>query len=326
MLRLHGARRRRSLRQDGPQRHRVRRHAVHRRGLRRAHGGWPDGRPRSPTSSASGTPASSTPSSSRSRPRSSTRSTRRPGGPSSSSSSTRPSRRAPAAGPSSPPSSSGSRFRDRRGGLRPLGLRRPHRPRGSRAACSPARNAPAPSADRRAAGGRRPGRPVVVQGRRLRAGPRADPPGEREFGWGVDIATVSRIWRGGCIIRARLLKQISDEYAAGQLATLLVAPSIQAGLADRQERGGESWRSPQRPGVPVPGFSSALALLRHRPRRAAPGRTRPRPSRQLRRAHLPPGRPRGRLPHAVVGRPVRGRDLIAALVHAPTSSRPRGVG
>jgi 6-phosphogluconate dehydrogenase len=79
------------------------------------------------------------------------------------------------------------------------------------------------------------------------------------FGWGVDIATVARIWRGGCIIRARLLKQISDEYAAGQLATLLVAPSIQAGLADRQE----SWRrvvaAAATAGVPVPGFSSALA-------------------------------------------------------------------
>ena len=79
------------------------------------------------------------------------------------------------------------------------------------------------------------------------------------YGWGVDIATVARIWRGGCIIRARLLKQISDEYAAGRLATLLVAPSIQAGRADRQE----SWRrvvaAATTAGVPVPGFSSALA-------------------------------------------------------------------
>jgi 6-phosphogluconate dehydrogenase len=80
-----------------------------------------------------------------------------------------------------------------------------------------------------------------------------------EYGWGVDIATVARIWRGGCIIRARLLKQISEEYAAGQLPTLLVAPSIQQGLADRQE----AWRrvvaAATTVGVPVPGFSSALA-------------------------------------------------------------------
>jgi 6-phosphogluconate dehydrogenase len=79
------------------------------------------------------------------------------------------------------------------------------------------------------------------------------------YDWGVDIATVARIWRGGCIIRARLLAQISDEYAGAHLATLLVAPSIAAGLGDRQE----AWRrvvgAATSAGVPVPGFSSALA-------------------------------------------------------------------
>jgi 6-phosphogluconate dehydrogenase len=79
-----------------------------------------------------------------------------------------------------------------------------------------------------------------------------------EYGWDVDIATVARIWRGGCIIRARLLAQISDEYAAGGLRTLLVAPSIAAGLAGRQD----AWRRvvslATTGGVPVPGFSSAL--------------------------------------------------------------------
>jgi len=80
-----------------------------------------------------------------------------------------------------------------------------------------------------------------------------------EYGWDVDVATVARIWRGGCIIRARLLSQISDEYAAGGLATLLVAPSITSGLAERQD----GWRRvvglATTAGVPVPGFSSALA-------------------------------------------------------------------
>ena len=60
VLRLDGSRRRRSLRQDGPQRHRVRRHAVHRRGLRPAPGGRPEPARSAPTSSASGTRATST--------------------------------------------------------------------------------------------------------------------------------------------------------------------------------------------------------------------------------------------------------------------------
>ncbi len=79
------------------------------------------------------------------------------------------------------------------------------------------------------------------------------------YDWGVDVATVARIWRGGCIIRARLLKQISDEYAGQHLATLLVAPSIASGLGERQD----AWRRvvglATTAGVPVPGFSSALA-------------------------------------------------------------------
>ena len=80
-----------------------------------------------------------------------------------------------------------------------------------------------------------------------------------EYGWTIDIAEVARIWRAGCIIRARLLERIRSEYAAGNLVTLLEAPSIVAGLAEAQE----GWRTvvaeAVRTGVPVPGFSAALA-------------------------------------------------------------------
>ena len=79
------------------------------------------------------------------------------------------------------------------------------------------------------------------------------------YDWGVDVATVARIWRGGCIIRAALLAQISDEYASKDLATLLVAPSVRDGLAERQD----GWRrvvgTATSAGVPVPGFSAALS-------------------------------------------------------------------
>ncbi|GAA1878935.1 NADP-dependent phosphogluconate dehydrogenase [Lapillicoccus jejuensis] len=80
-----------------------------------------------------------------------------------------------------------------------------------------------------------------------------------EYDWDVDVATVARIWRDGCIIRARLLKQISDEYAGQNLPTLLVAPSIKDGLGERQE----AWRrvvaTAVTAGVPVPGLSGSLA-------------------------------------------------------------------
>jgi 6-phosphogluconate dehydrogenase len=79
------------------------------------------------------------------------------------------------------------------------------------------------------------------------------------YGWGVDIAEVARIWRAGCIIRARLLERIRGEYAAQDLTTLLEAPGIRAGLAESQG----SWRrvvaTAAGSGVPAPGFSAALA-------------------------------------------------------------------
>ena len=80
-----------------------------------------------------------------------------------------------------------------------------------------------------------------------------------EYGWDINVGEVAKIWRGGCIIRAKLLERIRSEYAAGQLTTLLEAPSVAAGLADVQD----AWRTvvaeAVRAGVPVPGFSAALA-------------------------------------------------------------------
>ena len=79
-----------------------------------------------------------------------------------------------------------------------------------------------------------------------------------DYGWDIDVAEVAKIWRAGCIIRARLLERIRSEYAAGQLVTLLEAPSIRAELADAQG----AWRRvvarAVEAGVPVPGFSAAL--------------------------------------------------------------------
>ncbi|WP_084343052.1 NADP-dependent phosphogluconate dehydrogenase [Piscicoccus intestinalis] len=80
-----------------------------------------------------------------------------------------------------------------------------------------------------------------------------------EYGWQIDVAAVARIWRAGCIIRAKLLSRISDEYAANNLVTLLEAPSIKDELGQKQK----AWRrvvaTATTAGVPVPGFSSALA-------------------------------------------------------------------
>ncbi len=84
-----------------------------------------------------------------------------------------------------------------------------------------------------------------------------------EYGWSVDLGTLATIWRGGCIIRARFLNRVREAYAdsepRAELPSLLLDPYFTAALAAAQE----SWRrvvaTATSSGIPVPGFSSALA-------------------------------------------------------------------
>jgi 6-phosphogluconate dehydrogenase len=78
------------------------------------------------------------------------------------------------------------------------------------------------------------------------------------YGWDVDITAVAKIWRGGCIIRARLLERIRQAYADADLPTLLADAGVAADLAAAQD----GWRRvvslAVTTGVPVPGFAAAL--------------------------------------------------------------------
>ncbi len=78
--------------------------------------------------------------------------------------------------------------------------------------------------------------------------------------WTPDFASISRIWRGGCIIRARFLHHISNAYSSKpNLPNLLLDPYFTKLLADAQA----PWRRvvalAATLGIPVPTFSSALA-------------------------------------------------------------------
>jgi 6-phosphogluconate dehydrogenase len=79
------------------------------------------------------------------------------------------------------------------------------------------------------------------------------------YGWGVDVATVARIWRAGCIIRARLLERIRQAYAGGDLRTLLAEPGVAEELGQTQDGWRRAVAQAAARGVPVPGFASALA-------------------------------------------------------------------
>ncbi|MBS1694743.1 MAG: NADP-dependent phosphogluconate dehydrogenase, partial [Actinobacteria bacterium] len=84
--------------------------------------------------------------------------------------------------------------------------------------------------------------------------------GSAEYDWGVTPGDLARIWRGGCIIRAKFLNRITEAFdGTPDLATLLAAPYFR----DAVESGIDSWRrvvvTATQLGIPVPGFSSALS-------------------------------------------------------------------
>ncbi|MEV1007361.1 NADP-dependent phosphogluconate dehydrogenase [Streptomyces sp. NPDC049881] len=85
--------------------------------------------------------------------------------------------------------------------------------------------------------------------------------GSAEYGWDIDRGTVAKIWRGGCIIRARFLDQIRAAYHEGGDApvTLLADPGFAEALGAAQNPWRHVVAKATELGVPVPGISSALA-------------------------------------------------------------------
>ncbi len=81
-----------------------------------------------------------------------------------------------------------------------------------------------------------------------------------EYGWNVDRGAMARIWRGGCIIRARFLNRITEAYERNaDLPALLVDPYFSNEVA----QGVSAWRrvvsQAALAGIPVPAFGSSLS-------------------------------------------------------------------
>ncbi|MCL1871499.1 MAG: NADP-dependent phosphogluconate dehydrogenase [Promicromonosporaceae bacterium] len=81
-----------------------------------------------------------------------------------------------------------------------------------------------------------------------------------ENGWNIDRGAMARIWRGGCIIRARFLNRITEAYERDANLPLLLADpyfteAVSGGLA--------AWRrvvaAAATHGVPTPAFASSLS-------------------------------------------------------------------
>ena len=81
----------------------------------------------------------------------------------------------------------------------------------------------------------------------------------KEYGFGLDLQTVAKIWRGGCIIRAEILEDMRQAYAEQPgLAHLLMAPVFQRSLLYGQHAARSVLQTTMQYGAPALALSSTL--------------------------------------------------------------------
>jgi len=85
-----------------------------------------------------------------------------------------------------------------------------------------------------------------------------------EYGYGTDLSEVARIWKAGCIIRARFLDRVREAFritggSERGNALLALAPSFRVELAERLPRWRRVVSAATRAGLPVPGLAASLA-------------------------------------------------------------------
>ena len=83
-----------------------------------------------------------------------------------------------------------------------------------------------------------------------------------EYGYGLDLKTVAKIWRGGCIIRAELLEDMHQAYREQPaLRSLLLSPAFHESLLHSQHAARAILKTAIDFGVPTMALSSALAYF-----------------------------------------------------------------
>ncbi len=82
----------------------------------------------------------------------------------------------------------------------------------------------------------------------------------KEFGWNLRLGELAMIWRGGCIIRARLLHVIREAYETqGAVSNLLLLDVFREAVRKAEPGWREMVSKAVESGVPVPAFTSSLA-------------------------------------------------------------------
>jgi 6-phosphogluconate dehydrogenase len=83
-----------------------------------------------------------------------------------------------------------------------------------------------------------------------------------ELGYGLDLETVARIWRGGCIIRAAVLEEMRAAFRSQpKLPSLLLDPQLGEAVMERQQDLRSIVGTAAELGLPAPALMAALAYF-----------------------------------------------------------------
>jgi 6-phosphogluconate dehydrogenase len=84
----------------------------------------------------------------------------------------------------------------------------------------------------------------------------------KEYKWELKLDEVANIWRGGCIIRAKLLDRIREAYGDGKPVKSLLLESF---FSEAVNKAVPAWRlvvaDAVENGIPIPAFSSSLSYF-----------------------------------------------------------------
>src|SRR5258708_7576321 len=86
--------------------------------------------------------------------------------------------------------------------------------------------------------------------------------GSREWNWNIDMREMARIWKGGCIIRAKFLDSIMQAYERNrQLTNLLLDDAFTASVLKSEAAWRRAVTGAQAAGIPVPAMSGSLSYF-----------------------------------------------------------------
>jgi 6-phosphogluconate dehydrogenase len=80
-----------------------------------------------------------------------------------------------------------------------------------------------------------------------------------EKGWDLNLGEIAKIWRGGCIIRARFLNRITEAYQSDAPTNLMLAPFFTDILTNAQQNWREVVSLAALNGIPAPSFGGSLS-------------------------------------------------------------------